>query len=230
MPGDGFNFTRNVYLLREGNMFGYPALGFHRHGQIEVISGCMFSGKTEALITQIRRAEIAKLRFQVFKPEIDTRYAVHEVASHNKSRFPAQNVRHSLEILNLVAPFTEVIGIDEAQFFDDEIITVATQLAEAGRRVVLAGLDTDWQGKPFGPMPQLLALADVIHKQYAICVVCGAPATRTQRIVAADSQFLLGSTDSYEARCRKHFDPTLSLRMKNVDSKPEASYELPTHG
>ena len=201
-------------------MFEYPALGFHRYGQIEVICGCMFSGKTEALITQIRRAEIAKLRFQVFKPEIDTRYSNNEVASHNKSKFPAVNIRHPMEILDLVAPYTEVVGIDEAQFFDQQIVDVAAKLAESGRRVILAGLDTDWQGRPFGPMPELLAVADVIRKQYAICVVCGAPATRTQRIVAAESQFLLGSTDSYEARCRKHFDATLSLRLR----APEAAH------
>lgn len=215
-------------------MFEYPALGFHRYGQIEVICGCMFSGKTEALITQIRRAEIAKLRFQVFKPEVDTRYSINEVASHNKSRFPAINVRRASEILGHVAPFTEVIGIDEAQFFDEEIINVAGQLAESGRRVILAGLDTDWKGEPFGPMPGLLAVADVIRKQYAICVVCGAPATRTQRIVSAEGQFLLGSTDSYEARCRKHFDPTLSLRLpqpvadNSLDKELTPAYQLTT--
>lgn len=196
-------------------MFGYPALGFHRHGQLDVISGCMFSGKTEALITQIRRAEFAKLRYQVFKPEIDTRYSNSEVASHNKSRFPATNVKVASDILEHIAPFTEVVAIDEVQFFDPSILEVVSELAETGRRVIVAGLDTDWRGEPFGPMPQLLAIADVIHKQYAICMVCGAPATRTQRIVAARDQFLLGSTDSYEARCRKHFDPELSLRLQS---------------
>lgn len=189
---------------------------FTKPGLIEVICGCMFSGKTEALITQIRRAEIARLRFQVFKPEIDTRYATDEVASHNKNKFPATNVKSAIEILHKVEPMTEVVGIDEAQFFDDQIVEVATRLADDGKRVIVAGLDTDWQGRPFGPMPQLLAVAEVIRKQYAICMVCGAPATRTQRLVAASSQFLLGSTDSYEARCRKHFDPEFSLRLQKM--------------
>jgi thymidine kinase len=185
----------------------------YSHGQIELICGCMFSGKTEALITQLRRAEIARLRFQVFKPEVDTRYSVDEVASHNQSRFPAVNVQKAHDIYQHIDHYTQLVGIDEAQFFDEEIVDVALKLANSGRRVIVAGLDTDWRGQPFGPMPELLAVADVIHKQYAICVVCGAPATRTQRIVNAKEQFLLGSTDAYEARCRKHFDPDLSLRL-----------------
>ncbi|MCB0349987.1 MAG: thymidine kinase [Bdellovibrionales bacterium] len=199
-------------------MFGLSNFGFHNHGQIEVICGCMFSGKTEGLITQLRRAEIAKLRFQVFKPEVDTRYSTDEVASHNKSRFPAINVTKAEDIYSHIEPYTQVVGIDEAQFFDIKIVEVAGKLAESGRRVIVAGLDTDWKGQPFGPMPQLLAVADAIHKQYAICVVCGAPATRTQRTVSTDEQFLLGSTDAYEARCRKHFDPELSLRIKQTKS------------
>lgn len=200
-------------------MLEYPSIGFHNYGHIEVICGCMFSGKTEALITQLRRAEIAKLRFQVFKPVVDTRYSQNEVASHNQSRFPAINIRFSEEIYQHIEPYTQIVGIDEAQFFDPNIANVAVKLAESGRRVVVAGLDTDWQGQPFGPMPQLLAIADIIHKQYAICVVCGASATRTQRIVGTDEQFLLGSTDSYEARCRKHFDPGLSSRLKPSEHK-----------
>ncbi len=208
-------------------MVDYSAMGLHRHGQIEVICGCMFSGKTEALITQIRRAEIARLRFQVFKPEIDTRYSTDSVASHNKSKFPAVNVKSAREIMAKVAPFTEVVGIDEVQFFDDEIVKVATELASSGRRVLVAGLDTDWKGLPFGPMPQLLAVADAIHKQYAICMVCGAPATRTQRIVPTESQFLLGSTDSYEARCRRHFDPEFVTRIKMTHEK--ATNQEATH-
>ena len=176
----------------------------------------MFSGKTEELITQIRRAEFARLRYQVFKPEIDTRYANEAVASHNKNKFPAIPVRSAAEILKHLDANTEVVGIDEAQFFDAQIVEVAEHLANEGRRVICAGLDTDWRGEPFGPMPSLMARADVISKQYAICVVCGAPATRTQRLVAQEQQFLLGSTDSYEARCRKHFDPDLSVRMKQA--------------
>ena len=188
---------------------------FTRPGTLEVICGCMFSGKTEELITQIRRAEIARLRFQVFKPVVDTRYDDDAVASHDKSKSPAINVSKAYEILEHVDRNTEVIGIDEAQFFDDLIVEVAEKLANDGRRVIVAGLDTDWKGEAFGPMPRMIAKADIVRKQYAICMVCGAPATRTQRMVSADEQFLLGSTDSYEARCRKHFDPTLSLRMQN---------------
>lgn len=199
--------------------------GLSNNGYIEVICGCMFSGKTEALITQIRRAEIARLRFQVFKPEVDTRYAVREVASHDQSRFPALNVRKATDIYKHIEPYTQVVGIDEVQFFDNDITRVATKLAESGRRVILAGLDTDWKGEPFGPMPQLLAVADVIRKQYAICVVCGAPATRTQRIVSASEQFLLGSQDSYEARCRMHFDPDLSVRMARLKDQTSASQD-----
>jgi thymidine kinase len=193
-----------------------------RFGQLEVICGCMFSGKTEALITQIRRAEFARLRFQVFKPVVDTRYSKTDVASHDNSKFPAEQIRDAREILHLVKPYTDIVGVDEVQFLDESIVEIAEILANQGRRVILAGLDTDWQGKPFGPMPQLLAKADAIHKQYAICVVCGAPATKTQRLVPTQSQFLLGSNDSYEARCRQHFDPELPIRMaqsmnKNLD-------------
>lgn len=207
-------------------MFDPTSYGLQHQGKIEVICGCMFSGKTEALITQLRRAEIARLRFQVFKPTVDTRYSIDEVASHNQSRFPATNVQESREIYKHLEPYTQVVGIDEAQFFDSDITQVATKLAGSGRRVIVAGLDTDWQGLPFGPMPSLLAVADVIHKQYAICVICGASAIRTQRIVSADSQFLLGSTDSYEARCRMHFDPGLSLRLSKRSETLNASPPL----
>lgn len=182
-------------------------------GLIEVICGCMFSGKTEALIAQIKRAEIARLRFQVFKPQIDTRYDKDSVSSHNENRFPAVNISTSEDILNHVNTNTDVVGIDEAQFFDEGILSVAHRLAESGKRVIVAGLDTDWRGLPFGPMPKLLAVADVIRKQYAICMVCGDEATRTQRMVAETDQFLLGSQNAYEARCRKHFDPNLSIRL-----------------
>jgi thymidine kinase len=191
-----------------------------KSGTIEVICGCMFSGKTEELITQIRRAEIAKLRFQVFKPIVDTRYAADSVASHNQRKWQAINVENAEEILTRIERHVEVVGIDEAQFFDNELPRVAELLANAGKHVILAGLDTDWRGEPFGPMPELIARADIVKKQYAICMVCGAPATKTQRIVASSDQFLLGSTDSYEARCRKHFDPGLSVRM-DKQHKPQ---------
>lgn len=181
-------------------------------GWIEVIAGCMFSGKTEELIKRLRRAKIARLPVQTFKPRIDARYAKEEVASHDQTRFKAQPIIEVEEILTLVEPATQVVGIDEGQFLGDELPMVATILAEQGRRVIIAGLDTDWRGRPFGPMPHLMAIAEVVDKQHAICRVCGGPATRTQRLVASDEDILVGSTEAYEARCRKHFDPELGAR------------------
>ncbi|MBC87025.1 MAG: thymidine kinase [Bdellovibrionaceae bacterium] len=193
---------------------------FSRHkitpGWIEVICGCMFSGKTSELIKQVHRAELARLNCIVFKPKIDNRYSETEVASHDQNTFPSVIVESSDDIIPHIDRNTDVVGIDEAQFFDDRIVDIVTLLADSGKRVVLAGLDTDWQGKPFGPMPTLLAIADVIHKQYAICMVCGDPATRTQRLVAQNDSILVGSSESYEARCRNHFDPLLSVRLTQV--------------
>ncbi len=182
-------------------------------GWIEVIAGCMFSGKTEELIKRLRRAKIARLPVQTFKPRIDARYAKDEVASHDQTRFQAQPVIEPEEILTLVEPATQVVGIDEGQFLGDELPAVATILAEQGRRVIIAGLDTDWRGRPFGPMPHLMALAEIVHKQHAICRVCGGPATRTQRLIASQEDILVGSTEAYEARCRKHFDPEMGARI-----------------
>lgn len=197
--------------------------GFHRHtyrsGWIEVVCGCMFSGKTEELIKQLTRAKLARLNFMVFKPDIDDRYHESDVASHNQNTFPSLAIKSSEEIYEHIRRNTDVVGIDEAQFFDSSIVEVATKLANAGKRIVIAGLDTDWQGQPFGPMPQLLAIADVIHKQYAICMCCGEPATKTQRLVAAQESVLVGSTESYEARCRNCFDPTLSIRLSSLGKK-----------
>lgn len=193
-----------------------------RPGWIEVVVGCMFSGKTEELIKQIRRAEFAKQKFQVFKPRIDNRYSVDNVASHNQTHLPSIVVDSAFEILSKVEKTTQVVGIDEGQFFEEELIEVATTLANAGKRVVIAGLDTDWRGVPFGPMPQLLAIAEIVRKQYAICMVCGEPATRTQRLVASEDEILVGSTDSYEARCRVHFDADLALRLLKRRSPPKS--------
>ncbi len=196
-------------------------------GWIEVITGCMFSGKSEELIRQVRRAELARQKVKVFKPKIDMRYSTNEVASHNNNRSPSIVIEDPLEILQHVDIYTQVVGIDEAQFFSDSIIQVSHQLAEEGKRVLIAGLDTDWRGLPFGPMPSLLAQAEVINKQYAICMVCGEPATRTQRLVSNQNNILVGSTEAYEARCRRHFDPELSLRlektMKGHSSHAEAN-------
>jgi len=196
-------------------------------GWIEVITGCMFSGKSEELIRQIRRAELAKQKVKVFKPKIDSRYSANEVASHNNNRSPSIVIESPIEILQHVDLSTQVVGIDEAQFFDESLVQIAHELAENGKRVILAGLDTDWRGKPFGPMPTLLAQAEVINKQYAICMVCGEPATRTQRLVSNQDSILVGSTEAYEARCRRHFDPDLSLRLEKVHSKNRLPKETP---
>lgn len=181
-------------------------------GWIEVIAGCMFSGKTEELMRRLRRAKIARWPVQTFKPRIDARYAKDEIASHDQTRFQAQPVIDVEEILTLVEPATRVVGIDEGQFLGDELPTVASLLAEQGRRVIIAGLDTDWRGRPFGPMPHLMAIAEVVDKPHAICRVCGGPATRTQRLVESNEDILVGSFDAYEARCRAHFDPELGAR------------------
>jgi thymidine kinase len=184
-----------------------------RSGSIEVISGCMYSGKTEELIRQIRRCEYAKQAYKTFKPKVDSRYSRDEIVSHNKDSLHSIVIENSKDIYKHIDHSTRVIGVDEAQFFDTEIVDVCTKLARYGRRLILAGLDTDWQGKPFGPMPELLAVADVVRKQYAICVQCGEPATRTQRLVTQTEDVLVGSFNMYEARCREHFDPELSLRL-----------------
>lgn len=195
-----------------------------RSGWLEVIVGCMFSGKTEELIRQLKRCEYAKLKFQVFKPKIDNRYSDTDVASHNQNTFPSIVIESATEIYQHLEHRVDVIGIDEAQFFNSDIVEVCNKLASAGKRVIVAGLDTDWQGQPFGPIPQLMALAEVIRKQHAICVVCGEPANRTQRLVAQKQSVLVGSTDFYEARCRRHFDPELSLRLEKLQ-QPEADVD-----
>lgn len=181
-----------------------------RQGWIEVIVGCMFSGKTEELIKQVRRARIAQQKVQAFKPAIDVRYSVSDVASHDQNKLASFPVESAAELGRLIDPAVGMVAIDEGQFFDDELVTVANALANSGRRVLIAGLDTDWRGRPFGPMPQLMAVADVVHKQHAVCRVCGAAATRTQRLVADRDDILVGSTESYEARCRQHFNPELT--------------------
>jgi thymidine kinase len=195
-------------------------------GWIEVIAGCMFSGKTEELIRQLRRAKIARQPTQTFKPKIDARYSKDDVTSHDQTRIAAQPISEAEEILNLIQPETRVVGIDEGQFFSTEIVLVATELANQGRRVLIAGLDTDWRGRPFGPMPDLMSIAEIVHKQHAICRVCGCPATRTQRLVSDQQDILVGSSEAYEARCRAHFDPELSSRLLTVTDHPLPLSEL----
>lgn len=175
----------------------------HNTGWIEVVSGCMFSGKTEELIRRLRRAKFAKLTVKIFKPKIDTRYSMSEIVSHSEQSLPSILVENSEDILKLVKD-ADIVGIDEAQFFDDNITDVAIKLAELGKRVIVAGLDMDFRGEPFGPMPTLLAIAEYVTKPKAICVVCGSPATMTQRITDSKQTVDVGATDKYEARCRKH--------------------------
>lgn len=170
-------------------------------GSIEVICGSMFSGKTEELIRRMKRAEFAKLPVEIFKPAIDIRYAEKEVVSHDNNSIPSTPVNHSSAIL-LLSSETKVVGIDEAQFFDDELPNVCVHLANKGVRVIVAGLDMDFQGKPFGPIPALLAIAEHITKVHAVCVKCGAPANYSHRIADDDSIVLLGEKESYEPLCR----------------------------
>lgn len=176
-------------------------------GWIEVIAGCMFSGKTEELIRRLRRAKIAKLNVKVFKPKIDNRYSESQIVSHNEQSLPSIIVENPFEILDL-SEDAQVVGIDEAQFFSNDLVDVANKLADQGKRVIIAGLDMDYRGVPFEPMPQLLAIAEYITKTLAICVNCGNPADRTQRKIASSERVLVGAADSYEARCRKcHYIP-----------------------
>lgn len=179
-------------------------------GWIEVIVGSMFSGKSEELIRRLRRAQIARQHVQIFKPEVDTRYAEDHIVSHSELRIPAECARTAAELVARVRPATEVVGIDEGQFFDAGLPAAASDLATRGLRVIVAGLDQDYLGKPFEPMPQLLAIAEFITKTRAICMVCGNPANHTQRLVRHADRVLLGAQGTYEARCRRCFDPTLS--------------------
>jgi len=177
-------------------------------GWIEVIAGCMFSGKTEELIRRLRRAQIAKLNVKVFKPKIDNRYSESDIVSHSEQSLPSILVETANEILSYTED-AQVIGIDEAQFLGPEVVNICNSLANEGKRVIVAGLDQDYKGIPFEPMPQLLAIAEYITKTLAICVICGNPADKTQRKVISSERVLVGTSDSYEARCRKcHYIPT----------------------
>lgn len=176
----------------------------HTSGHIEVICGCMFSGKTEELIRRLRRASIAKQQVEIFKPAIDTRYDDQQVVSHNKTAIQATTVHSAMDIIKMVGE-SEVIGIDEAQFFDDKIIAVCRKLANDGKRIIIAGLDMDAQGEPFGPMPQLLAIAEFVTKLHAICAKSGTLASFTYKLKDSDKTVEIGETDIYEARNRKYF-------------------------
>ena len=183
-----------------------------QQGWIEVITGSMFSGKSEELIRRLRRAQIAKQKVQTFKALIDNRFSDDHIVSHSDMRIPSQNVTSSDELVSLVDADTEVVGIDEGQFFDPNLPAACNALADGGKRVIIAGLDKDYLGRPFEPMPQLLAIAEYITKTLAICVVCGGPANHTQRLVASSTRVLVGATGMYEARCRRCFDPQLAAK------------------
>lgn len=184
--------------------YGLPEQGF-----IEVIVGPMFSGKSEELIRRIKRAQIAKQKVQVFKPAIDTRYSTDQVVSHDGSSIEAVPVAKASEILELLEEGTQVVAVDEIQFFDQSIVDVVRKIADIGKRVICAGLDMDFRGEPFGPTPDIMAIAESVDKLTAVCVKCGAPATRTQRLVNGrpakynDPVILIGAHETYEARCRK---------------------------
>jgi thymidine kinase len=183
---------------------------FHRTlpGFIEVVCGSMFSGKTEELMRRVKRAQIGRQKVQVFKPVIDNRYSADHVQSHDANRIPSRPVEKAKDILKFVEDNTRVVGIDEVQFFDDSVVEVAQKLAYRGIRVICAGLDMDFRGQPFGPMPKLLAVAEQVTKLSAICVVCGAPATRSQRITGANApRIAVGAKEMYEARCRFCHEP-----------------------
>ncbi len=199
---------------------------FHRRGWVEVIAGGMFSGKTEELIRRLRRAEYARQKIQVFKPRIDTRYTENEVCSHNRNTIQSLPIGSASDIWKHLKDDTQVVGIDEGQFFDQELVSIVQDLAERGLRVVIAGLDTDWQAKPFEPMPTLMAIAENVTKQHAVCVVCGGTASRTQRTAEADGQVAVGAHDMYEARCREHFKPEVVPPTKIADRGPDPEPNL----
>ena len=184
----------------------------HTHGSIEVVCGSMFSGKTDELIRRLVRATIAKQKVQVFKPAIDVRYAVEKVTSHAGSNYDAIPVEKAGDIREKLDADTTVVGIDEAQFFDPEIVQVAQELADRGIRVIVAGLDMDFRGEPFGPMPVFLSIAEHVDKLHAICMTCGDEASRTQRLVNGnparydDPVVIVGASELYEARCRVHHE------------------------
>jgi len=187
-------------------------------GWIEVVCGPMFSGKSEELIRRLRRAEIARQRVQIFKPGIDNRYGDDHIVSHSALKIRSYGVKDAAELEAKLDIRTEVIGIDEAQFLGDGVVDLVIRLADMGKRIIIAGLDTDYLGRPFHPMPELLAVADEITKTLAICMQCGNPAKHTQRLVASEELIVVGAAGMYEARCRRCFEPNLA-KMEVEKSK-----------
>jgi len=194
-------------LVAQVNHDEPPPQSNNSRGWVEVIAGSMFSGKSEELIRRLRRAKIARQKVQVFKPKIDARFSDHHIVSHSEMRHESANVRTAADIRSLVEDGTEVVGIDEGQFFDNELVTVANELASRGMRVIIAGLDQDYTGKPWEPMPQLLAIAEYITKTHAICMKCGQPANYSQRTFESEERVAVGAAGMYEARCRQCFVP-----------------------
>lgn len=178
----------------------------HKTGWIEIVCGPMFSGKTEELIRRLRRARIARQSVEIFKPALDDRYSHQEVVSHDDTSIKSVPVDTAEQIL-LLSANAQVVGIDEAQFFGPELVTICQMLANHGKRVVVAGLDLDYRGQPFEPVPQLLAVAEYVTKLHAVCMVCGGPAIHSQRLVRSGKRFLVGSKAAYEPRCRHCFEP-----------------------
>lgn len=189
------------------------------HGHIEIICGPMFSGKSEELIRRLVRVTIAKQRCQIFKPRIDDRYDRKQIVSHNSQKLAAIVVADSAELLERVDWKAAVIGIDEVQFFDDAIVDVCERLANSGKRVIVAGLDLDFLGKPFGPVPRMLAVSEYVTKTLAVCMKCGAPASRSQRLSGSLETVVVGGKDKYEARCRHCWDPGESAEV--AEDSPE---------
>jgi thymidine kinase len=192
-------------------------------GWIEVVVGPMFSGKSEELIRRLRRAEIARQRVQIFKPIIDQRYSTNGIVSHSGLELASDLVRTAEDILVKVEPRTEVVGIDEGQFLGEGLLDVCTKMADLGKRVIVTGLDTDFMGRPFEPMPRLLAIAEEITKLLAICVRCGNPAVHTQRLVASEELIVVGAGGMYEARCRRCFEPQLATQKIEEGKKAAAA-------
>ncbi|HEO8419302.1 thymidine kinase [Niallia sp. FSL W8-0635] len=198
------------------------------HGWVEVICGSMFSGKSEELIRRVRRAKFAKQKFIVFKPSIDNRYSDESVVSHNGTATNAIPISKSADIFEYVTSDIEIVAIDEVQFFDDEIIGVIQHLANSGHRVICAGLDQDFRGEPFGKMPELMAIAELVTKLQAVCAVCGSPASRTQRLINGspacyeDPVILVGASESYEPRCRHHHEVPRNTEKAKQDNTSTA--------
>jgi len=180
-----------------------------RSGWVEVIAGSMFSGKSEELIRRVRRAQIAKQKVQIFKPALDARFEAGHIVSHSDMKMPSEVVASAEEVLARVSPDTEVVGIDEGQFFTGDLVEAVAVLAGKGVRVIVAGLDQDYLGRPFEPIPQLMAVAEYVDKMLAICMQCGAPANRSQRLVEGSDRVVVGGAAEYEARCRACFNPAL---------------------